>query len=134
MSHYSELRTTLKDELALVKALQDLGYPTVERHDSPQALFGFAGEAMPQEAEVIVRREFLGKLSNDLGFRRLQDGTFQALISDMDHGRFDAAWFGRLSQRYAYHVTISRLTEQGFDIQQDEQEGGRIRLVLRRMA
>ena len=135
MSHFTRLKTRLTDQAALVKALADVGYKLVEVHDTPQHLYGYGGDRRAQTAEVIVRRKYVGKASNDIGFRRTDDGSFEAIISLFDRLKHSRGWLRRLTQRYAYHVARAKLQEQGFDLVSEETaKDGRIRLVLRRMA
>jgi hypothetical protein len=135
MSHFTVLRTQVTDVDALVKALEDVGFKHAEVHTTAQHLYGFQGDVRPQTAEVIIRRKYIGRLSNDIGFKRREDGTFDAIISDYDRAKYSQEWLNRLTQRYAYHVARAKLTEQGFALVSEEvQEGARIHLVLRRMA
>jgi hypothetical protein len=138
MSHFTTLRTQITDVDCLKKALVDLGFPTVEVHATPQHLYGYQGDVRPDTAEVIVRRRHVGFASNDLGFKRRADGAFDAVVSAYDRSGvsgFSHAWLDRLSQRYAYHVALKKLAEQGFALAQEETSAdGRVRLVLRRMA
>lgn len=135
MSHFTRLKTRITDRAALVKALADVGYKTVEAHDTPQHLYGFVGDRRAQTAEVIVRRRHVGWFSNDIGFSRGADGCFEAIISDYDRHKHSQAWLDRLTQRYAYHVARAKLQEQGFDLVSEETaKDGRIHLVLRRLA
>src|SRR5262245_32524800 len=135
MSHFTKLRTQITDTDGLLKALLDVGFKDVEAHETAQNLYGYKGDARPQTAEVIVRRKYVGHASNDIGFKRQADGTFEAIISGYDRGKYSKAWLDRLTQRYAYHVARTKLAEQGFDLVTEEtQEGGSIHLVLRRMA
>ncbi len=135
MSHFTRLKTRITDKAALVKALADVGYKLVEVHDTPQHLYGYRGDQRAQTAEVIVRRKYVGRASNDLGFRRTDDGNFEAIISAYDRRKHSQAWLDRLTQRYAYHVARAKLQEQGFDLVSEETaRDGRIHLVLRRLA
>lgn len=134
MSHYTVLRTQFVDADALVKALADLGFAEVEVHEKPKHLRGWLGGVRLDSAEIIIRRKYVGKASNDIGFKRQPDGTYTAIISEFDRARFSAAWLERLAQRYAYHVTLGKLTEQGFALVTEKQEQGRIHLTLRQMA
>jgi hypothetical protein len=134
MSHYTRLKTRITDPAALQQALADLGFPEVEVHATAQPLVGFEGSQRAQKAEVIIRRKHVGWLSNDIGFQRSADGTFEAVISEYDRNWYSQAWLNRLLHRYAYHATRARLKEQGFDLIQEEQApDGRIHLRLRRM-
>ncbi len=135
MSHFTTLKTQITDIKALQAALADLGFKQVEVHATTQPLHGYQGDVRPQTAEVIVRRKHLGWLSNDLGFKRNSAGTFDAIISDYDRGKYSPEWLGKLTQRYAYHVARAKLEEQGFDLVAEEKtQDGRIHLTLRRMA
>ena len=135
MSHFTRLKTRITDKPALVKALADVGYKLVEIHDTPAALYGYRGDKRAEQAEVIVRRKYVGRASNDLGFRRTEGGNFEAIISAYDRRKHSQAWLDRLTQRYAYHVARGKLQEQGFDLVSEETaRDGRIHLVLRRLA
>ena len=135
MSHFTTLRTQIREIDALVKALADVGFKKVEVHEPAEHLRGFLGDRRKQTAEVIVRKRYIGPASNDIGFKRGSTGAFDAIISGYDRARYSQPWLNRLTQRYAYHVARARLAEQGFDLVTEEtQQDGRIHLVLRRMA
>ena len=135
MSHYTILETQLVSEKHLVLALKDMGFADVEVHAEAQHLVGYEGIARSQLAHVIVRREHVGRWSNDLGFFRKADGTFEVFVSDFDQPTYGAAWLGKLTQRYAYHVARDLLAEQDFSLVEEEVDArGAIHLTLRRMA
>lgn len=134
MSHYATIKTRFTDTAALVKALGDVGFKTVEMHATAQHLNGYQGDRRVDTAEVILRREYVGSASNDIGFKRATDGTLQAIISDYDRGRYGQVWLDRLSQRYAYNVARGELQQQGFSVASETIEADQaIRLVLRRV-
>lgn len=134
MSHFTTIKTQIKNVDALVKALADVGFRSVEVHQTAQALMGYEGDVRSQTAEVIIRRKFVGRLSNDIGFKRQPDGTYEAIISDYDrrHGYGDD-WLGQVMQRYGYHHLTATAAQQGFAIEEEENlEDGTIRLVVAR--
>jgi Protein of unknown function (DUF1257) len=134
MSHFTKLRTQITDVSGLIKALADVGFKDVETHETAQHLYGYQGDMRLQTAEVIIRRKYVGQASNDIGFKRQEDGTFEAVISEYDRHKKSQQWLNQLTQRYAYHVARTKLAEQGFDLVAEEvQEHGQIHLVLRRM-
>ncbi len=134
MSHYTTLKTKLIETGALIKALSDVGFSSVEIHDKAQHLYGYQGDERRQTAEVIVRREFVGHASNDIGFKRNEDGVFDAIISGYDRSKFDDKWLRSLMHRYAYHAARDRLQQQGFDVVSEEKNAdGQVHLVLRRI-
>ena len=135
MSHYPVLQTRLHDCRLLLESLADLGFADVELHETPQPLVGWRGDSRQQTAEVIIRRRHVGQASNDIGFARRPDGSFEAIISEYDRERYDEAWLGQLNQRYAYRLTRETLAGQDFDLVQEEiDEQGTIRCTVRRMA
>jgi hypothetical protein len=82
---------------------------------------------------VIVRREYVGPASNDIGFLHQPDGQFLAVISEYDRSAHDQAWLGRVTARHAYHVTARTLAAQGFDLVEEiADRDGTVRMVLRR--
>ena len=134
MSHFTTIKTQFIDTKALLKALSDLGFCDVEHHESPQHLLGYKGDIRPEAAEIIIRRNYIGTASNDIGFKRGNDSTFTAIISEFDRMKYSQVWLKNLLQRYAYHATVEKLVEeQGFSLVEEEQhETGAIHLVLRR--
>ena len=133
MSHYTVLKTRLKDVDALSEALIDMGYEDLEVYDTPQPLVDFMGDTPNREAEVIVRKQHLGRLSNDIGFCRGPGGLFAAIISDYDQQRHNEQWMRDLTKRYAYHAARTKLEEQGFTLTHEQRDSkGRIHLLLQR--
>ena len=59
MSHFTSIKTLIKNRDALVKALVDGGFPRVEVHETGQPLYGFQGDVRPEKVEVIVRGQYL---------------------------------------------------------------------------
>ncbi|GHG98857.1 DUF1257 domain-containing protein [Streptomyces lanatus] len=133
MSHFTRVRTALHDPELLVLALATLGFTAVETHATPQTLYGYRGDARPERAEVIIRRAHIGRASNDIGFRRRDDGTFEAVISEYDRSRYDHRWLTRLARAYGHTAALRYAEENGYEVDSDVlEEDGRRRLVLRR--
>ncbi|MEV0218346.1 DUF1257 domain-containing protein [Streptomyces sp. NPDC050704] len=133
MSHFTRVRTALRDPDLLVQALATLGFTTVETHDTPQTLYGYQGDARPDRAEVIIRRRHIGRLSNDIGFRRRDDGAFEAVISEYDRSRYDQPWLTRLARAYGHAAALRYAEDNGYEVDSDVlEDDGRRRLVLRR--
>lgn len=134
MSHFTTVKTQMVSTEHLVQALRDLGFTNVESHEVPQALYGYRGDVRPQRSEVIVRRQFIGPASNDIGFTRDSTGTFVAVVSEFDRRKYDTKWLERLTQRYAYHVAKDQLEAQDFTVVEEEvQADNTIHITVRRM-
>lgn len=136
MSHYSIIDTQIVSVEHLLRALAQMGFPEVETHESPQTLYGWRGDARPQRAEVIIRKEYLGPASNDIGFKRNAAGRFEAVVSEYDRqSGYGSAWLQRLTQLYAYHVAKEMVERMDFTVVAQEVAADQtIHITLRRMA
>ena len=84
MSAYIESEVQITNHDALLAALKDMGYDKVETERGH--LYGYKGDVREQQADVIVRKKYVGRASNDIGFARNPDGTYTALVSEYDTG------------------------------------------------
>lgn len=87
----------------------------VEVCDTPKNLIGYHGDTREQKADIIIRRGNISSASNDIGFVRQKDGTYQAIVSDYDRGMgYNSEWLDRLSQQYSFEVVKSTAKTNGF--------------------
>ena len=121
ISHYTAVRTQIKNRDCLVKALNDLGFEgKVELHDGEGAnLYGYMGDKRTQTANVILRRKHVGGSSNDIGWKLREDGTYEAIISEYDSGKYNKAWCEKLMQRYSLHTIKKQARAQGYTISEE---------------
>ena len=73
---------TFKDRRLLLAALTDIGFPIVEEGKA-LPLYGYQGDRRPETAEIVLRRQHVGRASNDLGFARTPDG-YVPIVSEFD--------------------------------------------------
>lgn len=135
MSHYSEVMIELTDEGCLVAALNRLGFEgKVEVHKTSQTLYGYQGDARPQKAHIIIRRQHVGRAANDLGFERQADGRYRVWVSEYDqsHNGYNDTWLGRLKQTYGVEKARAEAKKRGYRVSEQKLDDGRVRLVLRR--
>jgi hypothetical protein len=133
MSHFTSIKTQIKNADALIKALADVGFKNLEYHETAHHLYGYQGDVRPESAEVIIRKKYIGSMSNDIGFQRQENGEFKAIISEYDRGKYGQLWLNKLMQRYGYHTLMASAQEQGFTIEEDEiMEDGTVRVVVAR--
>lgn len=110
MSHYTCIRTAIREVPFLVEALHEMGFADVEVHEKAQHLYGYQGDLRPETAEVIIRRKYIGAAANDVGFKRQESGEFEAVISEFDRrNRCNAAWLQELNHRYGYKVVKEQM-------------------------
>ncbi len=92
-----------KDRRLLLAALSDLGYREVEEGER-LPLFGYQGDRRPETAEIVVRRDHIGSLSNDIGFTRTAEG-YIPLVSEYDQRVVHGGQFlPKLRTAYSEHV------------------------------
>ena len=131
MSHYAEVQTQIKDLPCLLEALKVLGFKDVEVHEEAQPLVGYGGDLRRQTAEVIIRRKHIGAASNDIGFKRMPDETFQAIISEFDQRqRYGTSWLGKLKQEYGIATTIKVAKRKRYSYKV-QREGEQARVMIR---
>jgi hypothetical protein len=125
MSHFSQIKTQIRDLTALQAALSDLG---MEWKSGPQPVKGYRGQT--QTADVVIEQEN----GYDIGFSRKDQGY--ELVADLQYWQQPLSvqgFLNRLTQRYAYHAVLQETARQGFQLaEQQQQQDGSIRLVLQR--
>ena len=121
MSHFTRVRTQLRNIETVKKALEDLGYKVEEG-----TVRGYAGQQA--NAELVVRLD--GKF--DMGFRR--EGSNVVMVADFWGLRINREEFlQKLAQRYAYVTIVEQAEQTGFQMMTEEvQQDGSIRLVMQR--
>jgi len=133
MSRYCTVKTQFKDEAALVDALMETGEWTrqqIEVHQVPQHLFGYRGDQRPETAHVIIRKKHVGSASNDIGFVKDDEGSYAAIISAYDRGRYGEQWVGQLKGNYAFHKVRREQESRGRTVTRERCPGGRQRVVV----
>ena len=111
MSHYTTIESQIKDSQCLIESLQELMNlkpEQIEIHEEAQNLYDYTGTMRPQKANIIIRRQYVGLASNDMGFVRQPNGTYDIIVDDFSRSRhqYDQKWVGKLKQLYNSKVTI----------------------------
>ena len=127
MSHFSTIKTELRDPVALVAALKDLGQTPSE---AAQLLRGYQGQT--QEADLCCPQADGG----DIGFRwNSSEGRYE-LVTDLDLWRLPIPierFMSQLTQRYALHTILNSASAEGFVVgEQQLSADGSIELVVTR--
>ncbi len=125
MSHFSQIKTQIRNLPALQSALQDL---SVDWKPGPCPVRGYQGQT--RSAELVVEQEN----GYDVGFS--WNGSEYELVADTEF--WQQAWsverfLQKVTQRYAYHTVVDTTATQGFQVTEQEQNAdGSIRLVVQR--
>lgn len=137
MSEYVTIQTQFRIPELLVQALEDMGFARehIEVHPDPVPLYGYQGDRRPERAELVIRRQHVGRHANDLGFARQPDGTYRAILSEYDqhhpgaHGPYNRAWLGRLAQSYSLRLLEQAYQARGWHVSAQRQANGVIELI-----
>ena len=132
MSHWTNMKTQIRDKEALKKALARM-FPEA-RITENSIVRGYSGNS--KKADVVVEAPAKGGFNSfyDLGFTRAQDGTFEAVTDFFG----SAKWTGNenqlrqsLTRNYACEVTKSEAEKMGAFVNETTDEDGTIRLSIR---
>ena len=125
MSHFSQIKTQIRNLNSLEAALTDLG---INWKSGPTEVRGYRG--LTSNAEVVIEQ----KNGYDVGFS--WNGTEYELVADLQF--WQQAWsvdrfLNKVTQRYAYHTVVNESAKQGFQISEQKQnQDGSLRLVVQR--
>jgi len=127
MSHFSQIKTQIRDLTSLQSALTDLG---IQWKSGPQPVRGYRGQT--HWAEIVIEQEN----GYDIGFS-CNNQSYE-LVADLQYWQQPLSvqgFLNSITQRYAYHTVMQETARQGFQLaEQQQQQDGSIRLVLQRWA
>lgn len=116
MSEYHIVQLQANDHSCICKAIEELGF-VYEVHESAVPLVGYIGDQRSNKANIIIRRKNVGAGSNDIGFLRNSDGTYQLIISEFDKRQTNGLKFlNNFNQIYGKHRTIKQAQEMGYSV------------------
>ncbi len=125
MSHFSQIKTQLRNLPCLQAALTDLG---IDWKSESQAIRGYRGQT--RNAELAIEQPN----GYDIGFS--WNGSEYELVADLQYWQQDWSvdgFLSRVTQRYAYHTVLNETAQKGFQLTEQRQNGdGSISLVLQR--
>jgi hypothetical protein len=125
MSHFTKIKTTLKDLTVLKKSLTDLSVPWEDRS---QIVKGYKDQIIFANLVIMQNNNY------DIGFA--WNGFEYQLVADLQF--WQQPWsvelfLDKVTQRYAYNSIIDTTKLQGFKaIEEVNHEAGVIKLTLQR--
>ena len=125
MSHFSTIKTQLKESEPLILALNNLGY-TINQEEK------FVKGNKGKFTAVDISMNLPG--DTKVGFKWDNNSNAYELVTDLDLWKFEIPverFISKVTQMYAYHTIISKTNEDGYKIvEQKNQNDGSIELVL----
>ena len=127
MSHFSSVKTELRDRDSLLAALRDLGQ---EPSTGEQPVRGYRGQTVT--ADLCCPQSEGG----DIGFRWNSAEQHYELVTDLDLWKQTVPverFLAQLTQRYALQSILRSSAEEGYQVsEQSQQADGSIELVVTR--
>jgi len=125
MSHFSQIKTQIRNLTSLESALTDLG---IDWKSGPQPVRGYQGQTYTAEIAIPQDNGYdLGFSWNGSEYEFVADLQFWQQPTSVDH------FLNKVTQRYAYHTVLNETLNQGFQVaEQQQNQDGSIRLVLQR--
>ena len=125
MSHFSTIKTQLKDSDPLIKALKNLGYIINEEE---KFIKGYRGKFTAVDISMNLPGE------TKVGFKWDNNSNSYELVTDLDLWKFEIPverFISKVTQMYAYQTIISKTKEDGYQIVEEKNKNdGSIELVL----
>ena len=125
MSHFSTIKTQLKESKPLIKALDQLGYVI---NQEKKYVKGYKG----QFTAVDISMDLPG--NTKVGFKWDNNSNSYELVTDLDLWRSDIPverFISKVTQMYAYQTILSKTEQDGYQIvEQKSKNDGSIELVL----
>lgn len=125
MSHFSQIKTQIRNLNSLQAALTDLG---IDWKSGSKTVRGYRGQTRNAEISIEQNNGY------DVGFS--WNGKEYELVADMQY--WQQSWsvegfLRQVTQRYAYHTVVNETARQGFHIaEQQQNEDGSIRVLVQR--
>ena len=127
MSHFSTVKTELRQLEPLVKALEDMGYAP-DQGERP--VRGYRGQTVTADLAIAVQE------GGDIGFRWNSGSKSYELVTDLDLWKQQIPverFLSKLTQRYALNTVLAATAKEGFQVaEQTQAEDGSIELVVTR--
>ena len=125
MSHFSTIKTQLKEAEPLIKAIKNLGYII---NQDEKFIKGFRGKFTAVDISMNLPGD------TKVGFKWDNNSNSYELVTDLDLWKFDIPverFISKVTQMYAYQTIISKTKEDGYQIvEQKNKNDGSIELVL----
>ena len=128
MSHFTTVKTKLKDLTCIKKAVQDLGLTFIESDETVEVR-GYQGATT--RAKMVIRATD----HYDIAVRQSDSGYILEAYwwgIEMGTGLREQDWVDRFNQRYAYNKVIAEVTERGFTLEEEVDDAGEIKLTVRK--
>ena len=125
MSHFSTIKTQLREAEPLIKALNNLGYIIDQEN---KFVKGYKGKFTAVDISMDLPKD------TKVGFKWNINTNSYELVTDLDLWKFNLPverFISKVTQMYAYQTIISKTEQDGYQIvEQKNKDDGSIELVV----
>jgi hypothetical protein len=120
VSHFTSVKTKIRDLVCLERALKDLGYTfSKAENDQLVSVRGYQGETTDAVLSIHASKTY------DVGVKLTADGTHEFVADwwgvETTRGVEEKEFIQKLTQRYSYHKVIAEIRKKGYTIDTEEQ-------------
>lgn len=122
MSHFTEIKTQIKDMEALRSACQEMGLPLLQNAEAR----GYYDNKLKGDYVIRLKGPY------DIALSKNQDGNY-GLTADLWNGHVEmevGAGYGKLLQLYGVHKTIREARKKGHLVRRSQHQDGSIKLSI----
>ena len=121
MSHFTAVKTKIKDLTCLVRALKDLNYNYTEGTEEQLVhVLGYQGQKTDAILSIHVSKTY------DIGVRLTADGTYEFIADwwgvETTRGITEEDFIKQLTQRYSYQKVMEEIKKRGYTIDTEEEK------------
>jgi len=122
MSHFSTIKSQIRDIVALRSACEELGLPLLQDTSAR----GWEGATVRGDYVIRLKGDF------DIALQRQPDGSYslEADFTMLDASAEVGPKGGKLLQLYAIHKSIKEARKRGHLVKRTQQQNGAIKLVI----
>jgi hypothetical protein len=125
MSHFSQIKTQIRNLSSLQAALTNLG---IDWKPGPESIRGYRGQT--RKADITIEQNN----GYDIGFS--WNGSEYELVADLQFWNQPLTverFLSKVTQQYAFQTVMTETAQRGFQVtEQQQNQDGSIRLVLQR--
>ena len=125
MSHFSTIKTQLKEVKPLIQALNQLGYNI---NQEEKFIKGYRGKFTAVDISMNLPGD------TNVGFKWDTNSNSYELVTDIDLWKFEIPierFISKVTQMYAYQTIISKSKEEGYQLVEEKNKNdGSIELIL----
>lgn len=119
MSHFTSVKTKIRNMSCLIRALKDLGYTYTLAEEHQQVhVRGYQGQTTDALMSIRASKTY------DIGVRLTADGTYEFIADwwgvETTRGVAEEEFVKVLTQRYSYHKVMDEIKKKGYTLESEE--------------